>query len=66
MSKRDLTPREKEVLIFVSKGMTIGETAKLMKLSWFTVNDHLKSIYRKLGVKRRVEAAVWACKQGWL
>ena len=59
-----LTPRESEVLTYLSKGFTIKEIAALMGIKWFTVNDHIKSIYRKLNVSSRAEAAVLASKQG--
>ena len=53
-----------EVLTFLSKGFTIKEIAGLMGIKWFTVNDHIKSIYKKLNVSSRAEAAVLATKQG--
>ncbi len=59
-----LTPREIEVLTYLSKGFTIKEIASLMGIKWFTVNDHIKSIYKKLNVSSRAEAAVLATKQG--
>jgi len=59
-----LTPREVEVLTYLSKGFTIKEIANLMGIKWFTVNDHIKSIYKKLNVSSRAEAAVLASKQG--
>ena len=59
-----LTPRETEVLTYLSKGFTIKEIASLMGIKWFTVNDHIKSIYKKLNVSSRAEAAVLASKQG--
>lgn len=59
-----LTPRESEVLTYMSKGFTIKEIASLMGIKWFTVNDHIKSIYKKLNVSSRAEAAVLASKQG--
>jgi DNA-binding NarL/FixJ family response regulator len=59
-----LTPRESEVLTYLSKGFTIKEIANLMSIKWFTVNDHIKSIYKKLNVSSRAEAAVLASKQG--
>ena len=59
-----LTPRETEVLTYLSKGFTIKEIANLMGIKWFTVNDHIKSIYKKLNVSSRAEAAVLASKQG--
>ena len=59
-----LTPRETEVLTYLSKGFTIKEIAHLTGIKWFTVNDHIKSIYKKLNVSSRAEAAVFASKQG--
>ena len=59
-----LTPRESEVLTYLSKGFTIKEIASLMGIKWFTVNDHIKSIYKKLNVSSRAEAAVLAAKHG--
>jgi two-component system nitrate/nitrite response regulator NarL len=64
MDHERLTPRENEVLTFLSKGFTIKEIAAFMGIKWFTVNDHIKSIYRKLDVSSRAEAAVFASKQG--
>ena len=59
-----LSPRENEVLTYLSKGFTIKEIANLMGIKWYTVNDHIKSIYKKLNVSSRAEAAVVASKQG--
>ena len=59
-----LTPRESEVLTYLSKGFTIKEIANLMGIKWFTVNDHIQSIYKKVNVSSRAEAAVLASKQG--
>ena len=61
---RRLSPRESEVLTYLSKGFTIKEIANLMGIRWFTVNDHIKSIYKKLDVSSRAEAAVLATKRG--
>ena len=59
-----LNSRENEVLTYLAKGFTIKEIASLMGIKWFTVNDHIKSIYKKLNVSSRAEAAVLATKQG--
>lgn len=59
-----LTPRESEVLTLLSKGFTIKEIAGLLTIKWFAVNDHIKSVYRKLNVSSRPEAAVLASRQG--
>lgn len=52
------------MLTYLSKGFTIKEIANLMGIKWFTVNDHIKSIYKKLNVSSRAEAAVLASKHG--
>jgi DNA-binding NarL/FixJ family response regulator len=59
-----LSPRENEVLTYLSKGFTIKEIANLMGIKWYTVNDHIKAIYKKLNVSSRAEAAVLASRQG--
>lgn len=61
-----LSQREIEILTYVSKGCTIKEIAGLAGIGWFTVNDHIKAIYRKLKVSSRAEAAVVASKRGWV
>lgn len=43
-----LTPRESEILTYLSKGFTIKEIASLVGIKWFAINDHIKSIYQKL------------------
>lgn len=65
-SVEQLSPREREVLTFVGKGFSNREIAVLMQRNISTVNDHLKTIFKKLDVDNRVEAAVLACKAGWL
>lgn len=51
-----LSARENEVLTYLSKGFTVKEIANLMGVKWFTVNDHIKAIYRKLNISSRAEA----------
>jgi DNA-binding CsgD family transcriptional regulator len=50
-----LTRREREVAELVAIGLRDAEVATRMYLSPFTVKGYLKSIYRKLGVRSRVE-----------
>lgn len=57
-----LTKREKDVLILLVKGHTNKEMADIMFISEKTVKNHLTSIFRKLGVKDRTQAAVYALK----
>ena len=53
-----LTSRENEVLTYLAKGFTIKEIARLMGIKWFAVNDHIKSVYRKLAQHSSPEEAV--------
>jgi DNA-binding NarL/FixJ family response regulator len=59
-----LTPRETEVLRLVAKGFTQLEIAGHLGLSRHTVVDHVKSLYRKLNVSSRAEAALEATRRG--
>jgi two-component system nitrate/nitrite response regulator NarL len=53
-----LTARELEVLRLVTSGCTNVEIGRVLGLSVHAVKFHLASIYRKLGVANRTEAAV--------
>ena len=53
----DLSEREREVLELIANGATNAEAAERLHLSPHTVKDHTRSIYRKLGVRNRAEAA---------
>jgi DNA-binding CsgD family transcriptional regulator len=52
-----LSGRELEVLEMASTGLTNADIAARLKLSAHAVKFHLASIYRKLGVSNRTEAA---------
>ncbi len=52
-----LTPREKEVLRLLSTGCSDREIARGLNISFWTVHEHLKVIYRRLGVRTRTAAA---------
>jgi DNA-binding NarL/FixJ family response regulator len=54
--KARLTPREEEVLGYLSKGFANKEIAVKMSVSYETVRDHLRNIYEKLHVHSRTEA----------
>lgn len=57
-----LTRREKDVLALLVKGNSNKEMADNMFISEKTVKNHLTSIFKKLGVKDRTQAAVYALK----
>ena len=53
-----LTEREKETLSLLSDGKSNKEISDALCVSIETIKSHLKTIYRKLGVKSRTEAAI--------
>ena len=59
-----LTRREKDILDLVVKGNSNKEIAGLLYISEKTVKNHLTNIFRKLSVKDRTQAAVYALKNG--
>lgn len=63
-AQRPLSKREAEVLTLLSRGCTSSEVAGMLRIQSVTVNDHIKSIYRKLGVNNRAGAVVVASKIG--
>jgi two-component system response regulator DegU len=59
-----LTAREKEILIHVSLGKSNREIARDLYISEKTVKNHLTSIFHKIGVGDRTQAALYALKHG--
>jgi DNA-binding NarL/FixJ family response regulator len=51
-----LTPREREILDYLSKGYQYKEVADMMSVTFNTVHTHIKNIYAKLHVRSRHEA----------
>ena len=59
-----LTRRELEVLGLLAQGLSNKEIAGVMWLSDRTVERHITSVYRKIGVARRSEATAFALRHG--
>ena len=55
-----LTPREEEILRLIAKGYSNKRVARELDLAVGTVKVHVKHILKKLRLRTRVEAAVWA------
>ncbi|WP_435269946.1 response regulator [Streptomyces sp. 1222.5] len=55
-----LSPRERDILALIGDGLTNREIGKLLFLSEKTVKNHISRLLAKLGVQRRVQAAVLA------
>jgi DNA-binding NarL/FixJ family response regulator len=59
-----LSPREVAVLEMTATGLTNAQMAERLKLTVHAVKFHLASIYNKLGVANRTEAAVLYLRSG--
>jgi DNA-binding NarL/FixJ family response regulator len=59
-----LTDLELRILRLVSEGLSNDEIGQLTNCARETIKGHLKSLFRKLDVKNRTEAAVLAIRQG--
>lgn len=66
ISAKSLTPRELDVLRWVVKGKTNQEIGMELGISQKTVEKHLESVFAKLKVTSRVEAAVLAVQEKWV
>lgn len=60
----DLTSREQQVLELLSDGQTMRQIATRLSISPRTVETHVAKIYRKLGVRTRVQAVSRAATLG--
>jgi len=59
-----LSQREGEVLRRIAHGLTSEQIAVEMKVSYETVKEHVQHILRKIGLRDRTQAAVWAVRSG--
>lgn len=59
-----LTTREEEVLRLLATGLSNREIGGMLFIAEATVKTHVEHIIGKLGVSDRVQAAVWAARQG--
>lgn len=64
--KEVLTPREKEVLLLLAEGKSNKDIAVKLNLSESTVKIHIQHVLKKLNLKGRVQAAVYAMERGWV
>jgi DNA-binding NarL/FixJ family response regulator len=59
-----LTEREREVLALVAQGLPNKQIARRLEISEKTVKAHLTSTFRTIGVDDRMQAALWARRNG--
>ena len=56
--------REREVTQHLANGLNNKEISKEMNLAHQTVRNHVRTIYQKMGVGKRVDAVIWAREHG--
>ncbi|MUN08005.1 response regulator [Agromyces luteolus] len=59
-----LTDREEDVLAAVARGLGNDEIGRDLHISLSTVKTHVASLMAKIGVRNRVELAIWAHERG--
>lgn len=64
IDRAELTDREKEVLFFVSLGYGNRDVAGALGMSEATARTHVSAIMRKIRVRNRTQAALWALRLG--
>ena len=59
---RRLSVRERELMLLVAEGLSNKEVAGQLDISERTVETHLQSIFRKLGIRKRTRLAALVYK----
>ena len=62
----DITPRQREILPFLEKGLTNREMATILNLSEPTIKTHVMKLFRRLGVNSRFMCVEKAREEGLL
>lgn len=65
-AEKSLSAREQEVLALLTEGKSNADIAGVLVITERTVKFHVASLFNKLGVSNRTEAATVALEQGWL
>lgn len=60
-----LSERESEILALITQGRSNAEIADIVYLSINSIKSYIRSAYRKIGAKNRVEAVLWGVEHGF-
>lgn len=60
-----LSPREREVVALVARGLTNREIAEAMVISQRTAENHLQHVLNRLGLRSRAQVVAWAIAHGF-
>jgi NarL family two-component system response regulator LiaR len=63
-TEEPLTPREREIVRYVARGLRNAEVAERLSISEVTVKTHLNNIFQKLSLRDRTELALYAIRVG--
>lgn len=64
MNVDGLSPREREIVAAVARGLSNRDIASVTGIAQQTVKNHLSSIFQKLNVRSRVQLAVLVLRGG--
>ncbi|REC95019.1 two-component system response regulator NarL [Kushneria indalinina] len=60
-----LTRRERDILRLIARSYANKEIGRRLDISEGTVKVHVRHLLKKMGMRTRTEAAVWAAQEGW-
>lgn len=60
-----LTRRERDILRLIAQSQSNKEVGRCLDISEGTVKVHVRHLLKKMGMRTRTEAAVWAAREGW-